>query len=128
MATLKTHGIHISADPIFQPNYSGNSAEQFIFSYTITIENKGPNTVQLLSRQWQIFDATGDRRIVEGDGVVGEQPIIEPGSRYQYNSWCPLASELGCMWGTYTMLNKDTGEKLRVQIPKFQLVADYLKN
>ncbi len=83
--------------------------------------------VQLLSRRWQIFDSNNVMRKVEGEGVIGEQPVIAPGKSHEYVSWCPLETEIGRMHGTYLMESED-GERFRVRIPDFDLIATYRMN
>jgi ApaG protein len=128
MATQITHGIKVSVEVFFQPEYSRPEKGRNVFSYRITIENQSSKTVQLLRRHWQIFDSIGQKREVEGEGVIGEQPIIAPGSTHQYTSWCPLLSDMGSMRGTYLMVSQDDGERFRVRIPEFMLIAPERQN
>jgi ApaG protein len=94
-----------------------------MFAYRISLENHNPFTIQLLRRQWYIFDSNGDRREVEGEGVIGQQPILKSGESFQYVSGCNLKSEMGKMWGFYTLLNTYNKEEFRADIPEFQMVA-----
>ncbi|RUO30164.1 Co2+/Mg2+ efflux protein ApaG [Aliidiomarina sanyensis] len=94
--------------------------EQFVFSYTITISNKGDQPVQLLSRKWIITDANGKVTEVMGEGVVGKQPRIEPGKTFKYTSGTVLKTPLGLMEGSYAMVNED-GTKWQLSIPVFRL-------
>lgn len=93
---------------------------QEVFVYFITIENRGPETVQLLEREWFITDGDGSVEHVMGKGVVGETPVLEPGQSFQYNSFCPLANPPGSMEGYYTFQNM-LGARFRVRIPPFAL-------
>jgi ApaG protein len=94
-----------------------------VFTYRIGIENNSEFTIQLLKRQWQIFDAGFNQREVEGDGVVGQQPVLEPGQSPQYGSGCNLKSGIGKMVGNYLMERVVDGIKFQVKIPEFNLVA-----
>jgi ApaG protein len=100
----------------------------FLFSYTITIENCGSETVRLLRRHWHIFETSGEIREVEGKGVVGEQPILEPGASHEYTSACELSTEIGKMHGTYLMERFNTGERFHVNIPEFVMVIPHALN
>lgn len=128
MLSLITEGVKISVESIYQPEYSNPEKEHFMFAYRISIENVGDYTVQLLRRHWQIFDAIGEHREVEGDGVVGEQPVIQPGESHQYVSGCNLKSEMGYMEGTYQMSRQLDGEIFYVEIPRFNLIANHRLN
>ncbi len=120
-ATALTQNIKVSVQTHYQAFYSNPSAAYYVFSYKIKIENQGDKTVQLLRRQWFIHDAEGGVRGVEGDGVVGEQPILAPQQSYEYTSGCNLRSGIGKMQGYYTM--QDSLEYLfTVQIPEFVMI------
>ncbi|MBL7884520.1 MAG: Co2+/Mg2+ efflux protein ApaG [Bacteroidia bacterium] len=121
-ATEITHGIKISVEAKFQPDHSVIEQRHFLFSYRITIENASEYTVQLLSRHWDIFDSSGDYDIVEGEGVVGEQPVLEPGESFEYESACSLTTDMGKMKGTYLMERKVDKAKFHVNIPEFELI------
>ncbi len=110
--------IHIEVEVVYAEQHSGLG--QHMFVYFITLENRGHETVQLLRREWFIDDALGAVGHVEGEGVVGEQPILEPGQRYEYNSFCPITHPPGLMRGYYTLQNM-LGELFRVEIPAFAL-------
>lgn len=85
--------------------------------------------VKLLSRHWYIFDSIQIQREVEGEGVIGLQPVIKPGDTFEYTSWCPLQSALGKMHGHYSFLElSDVGHKIQVEIPEFVLVASFVLN
>ncbi len=99
-----TQGVEISVKTAYQPSHSTPRENYYFFTYTITIENKNDFSVQLISRHWHIYDSNGDYRQVQGEGVVGEQPIIEPNKKYSYTSGCNLKTEIGKMSGTYSML------------------------
>ena len=128
METLITNGIRVSVETAYQPNYSDPSENKFIFAYRITIENLGRQTVQLLRRHWIITESTGVVREVEGEGVIGRQPVIQPGELHQYVSWSHISTGLGKMAGTYQMILSDSQESFVAEIPDFQLVAPFLLN
>ena len=128
LETLITRGIRISVTVDYQPAFSKPAEAQFIFSYEITIENQSNLTVQLLRRHWHILDSLGIAREVEGEGVVGQQPILNPGECHVYQSWCPLRTPIGLMTGTYLMENGEDHSTFLVRIPEFRLVAPFVCN
>lgn len=128
MLTATTKGIRISVETFYHPNHSRPTEHHFVFAYRITIENNSDFTVQLLRRRWSITDAGGNNRIVEGEGVVGQQPIIKSGQAHQYVSWANLNTDLGKMSGTYIMERHIDGELFDVEIPEFHLIAPFKMN
>ena len=118
-----TNNIKVSVESFFQPDYSYPMSQHFMFAYRIRIENNGNDTIQLLRRHWYIIDAFGAHREVEGEGVVGEQPIIRKTKSYTYVSGCDLKTDLGKMYGTYLMKNLQTDTLFHVIIPEFVMVA-----
>lgn len=123
-----TKGIIVEVEPHYDGDLSEPNGVKFIFTYTITIKNTSQFAVQLLSRKWEIFDSIGETHTVEGDGVVGEQPVIEIGDSYTYSSWCPLDSNIGTMQGYYKMKNLISNEIFNAEIPKFELAANWILN
>lgn len=119
-----TRGIKVSVSPAFVDEQSDPDADEYLWSYAITIENHGLETVQLLSRYWHITDAYGRIQEVHGPGVVGAQPVLEPGTRFQYTSGCPLPTPSGAMSGHYQMRGA-SGEAFEVEIPAFLLESPY---
>jgi ApaG protein len=128
MVTATTKGVKITVETEYQPAYSSPAQFHYVFTYRITIENLGEQTIQLLSRHWYIHDASRDAKEVEGDGVVGEQPVLEPGESHNYVSGCNLKSGIGKMHGTYTMERIIDGRRFKVKIPEFMLVAPFKLN
>ena len=128
METDITNGIKVSVETFYQPAYSRPLEFKFIFSYQITIENLSTETVQLLRRHWYIVDSNGTTREVEGEGVIGQQPILNPGETHQYSSWSHLATGLGKMYGSYLMLRTSDQRKFDAHIPEFQLIAPFKNN
>ncbi|MBN9322139.1 MAG: Co2+/Mg2+ efflux protein ApaG [Delftia acidovorans] len=114
-----TRQIEVTVEPNFMPERSVAQREYF-WSYTIVITNAGPETVQLRTRHWIITDATGRTQEVRGEGVVGEQPTLGPGERFQYTSGVPLPTSSGFMTGRYQMVT-DGGERFEIDIPTFSL-------
>ncbi|GGF16534.1 Co2+/Mg2+ efflux protein ApaG [Echinicola rosea] len=128
MATAITEGIKVCVEATYQPEYSSPHQHHYVFTYKVTIENNSPNTIQLLRRRWEVSDAGQQVRIIEGDGVVGQQPILEPGYSHQYVSGCNLNSGKGKMKGNYYMERIQDGKTITVTIPEFQLIADIFHN
>ena len=119
-----TRGIRVRVLPVFLPDQSSPEEGRFLWSYTVTIENCGPETVQLIARHWQITDEAGRRQEVCGPGVVGAQPVLEPGQSFEYTSGCPLPTASGAMNGRYLMRSA-TGEAFDVEIPIFLLESPH---
>ena len=128
MVSLVTEGVKISVEQFYQPDYSNPVQHEFMFAYRITIENNNSFPVQLLRRHWHIVDSNTDKREVEGEGVIGVQPVISPGDKYQYISGCNLKSELGAMYGTYLMENVYNRKHFEVRIPVFQMEVPFKRN
>ncbi len=123
MVQQVTEGISIRVETFYQPSQSNPVNPEYLFAYRITIENQTMFPVKLLSRHWHIHDSNGTHREVQGEGVVGRQPVIDPGNTYQYTSAAGLRSEIGKMHGTYTIENLFNKKKFNVVIPEFQLVV-----
>ena len=128
MVTATTKGVKISVETEYQPTYSSPTQFHYVFTYRITIENLGEQTIQLLSRHWYIHDANRPVREVEGEGVVGLQPVLEPGESHTYVSGCNLKSGIGKMLGTYTFERIIDGKKFTVEIPEFTMFVPYKLN
>lgn len=120
--TATTEDIKVTVRPVYLDGQSNAIEHKFVFAYFISIENGGPEAVRLLSRHWVIHHADVKLEEVEGEGVVGKQPLIEPGQTHEYNSFCILETLEGSMEGTYRM-ERSGGEELSVVIPKFTLRA-----
>lgn len=128
MVTAVTEGIQVSVEVTYQSEFSNPHQHHFVFTYKVTIENKSQHTYQLLTRKWEIFDAAETPKIVEGTGVVGQQPTLEPGESHSYVSGCNLKSGLGKMKGIFTMEKIFDGKHIDVTIPEFQLIANIFHN
>ena len=128
MVTEVTSGIKVSVETFYVAEQSVPISNRFVFAYRINIENRSEHTIQLLRRRWFIFDSRGTIKEVEGEGVVGEQPVIPPGDSFSYSSGCHLHTEAGSMKGYYTMHRTDGGKKFKVTIPEFHLIVPYKLN
>lgn len=115
-----TAGIEVSVEPIFLPDQSDPEDNHFLWAYQVTIINQSPDAVTLVSRYWHITDEIGRVQEVTGEGVIGEQPRLEPGDSFQYTSGCPLRTPSGIMVGRYTM-ETDAGDQFEVDVPAFSL-------
>ncbi|WP_380781836.1 Co2+/Mg2+ efflux protein ApaG [Sphingomonas sp. R86520] len=122
-----TDGVTVRVSVSYLPEQSEPERGRWFWAYHIRLENEGDETVQLLTRHWVITDGRGARHSVEGEGVVGEQPVIEPGASFDYVSGCPLATPSGAMHGNYRMVRED-GAMFDVEIPRFSLFAPAVLN
>jgi ApaG protein len=128
MTTEITEGVKVTVLTEFQPEYSSPAQAHYVFTYKISIENCSEYTVQLLRRHWYIYDANGSLREVEGEGVVGQQPVLEPGETHEYISGCNLKTGIGKMKGTYLMERVVDAKQFRVRIPEFTMIVPYRLN
>ncbi|SEF97681.1 Co2+/Mg2+ efflux protein ApaG [Algoriphagus boritolerans] len=128
MVISVTEGIKVCVEVTYQAEFSSPHQHHYVFTYKVTIENNSQHTYQLLKRKWQIFDAAEESKIVEGNGVVGQQPIREPGDSHSYVSGCNLKSGLGKMKGSYTMEKLFDGKSIEVEVPEFQMIANIFHN
>jgi len=119
-----TSDVTVKVEPQYLDDQSTPSESHFVWAYRVVIENKGAESVQLRARYWRITDANGLTQEVQGEGVVGSQPVILPGDSYEYSSGTPLPTPTGFMVGTYTM-QKPGGEVITVDIPAFSLDSPY---
>lgn len=122
-----TEGICVRVQSRFDPSRSQPESQRWFFLYTVTITNEGDAAVQLLDRHWVITDGNGIVHEVRGDGVVGEQPELDPGESFEYTSGCPLATEIGTMKGSYGMSDR-AGRRFDVEIAEFTLSEPYVVN
>jgi ApaG protein len=117
-----TRSIRISVEPFYVDEQSSPDQGRFVFGYRVQIDNQGAETVQLISRHWRITDSMGRTMEVRGPGVVGKQPVLKPGERFEYTSGTPLTTSSGIMVGSYQMVTTG-GEHFEVTIPAFSLDA-----
>jgi len=122
--TATTRMVHIAVHPIFLETESDPEQGSYMWAYHVRINNTGHESVQLISRYWKITDGLGRVQEVRGEGVVGEQPLIEPGDYYEYTSGVPLQTPSGFMGGSYEMISS-AGERLDVTIPTFSLDSPF---
>lgn len=122
MSESITNGVKVQVSSRFLEERSNPQTNKFIFAYTVTITNTESMPVQLLSRKWIIKDADGDVETVEGPGVVGEQPVLQPGQSFEYTSFCPLETPFGTMEGHYNMVAAD-GSRFQAIIAPFGLAT-----
>lgn len=128
MTSKISGGVKISVETFYQPEFSNPLNSEFMFAYKITIENNNNFPIKLLTRHWYIFDSNGSMKEVQGEGVVGVQPIITPEEKYEYMSGCNLRSEIGRMHGTYLMENLNTHKTFNAVIPSFEMQVPFKMN
>ena len=128
MPTATTNDVKITVETAYQNNAINNPNGEHMFAYRITIENHSDHTIKLLRRHWYITDSANEGDEVEGAGVVGLQPILEPGQSHQYVSGCSIISDIGRMHGTYLMERQIDGKLFEVIIPEFLLIAPFRLN
>ena len=119
---LSTEGIRVRVEPVYSLAESDPAEDTFVFTYRIELQNQGPAAARLLFRHWLIHDSAGEDTEVEGEGVVGQQPSLEPGDAHRYRSYCVLRSPVGYMEGYYTFERPD-GQRFQVAVPRFALTA-----
>ena len=117
-----TRGIRIHVESTYLSDRSSPRDSQYLFAYQVRISNVGVETAQLVSREWIITSAEGDVERVKGPGVVGEQPVLQPGGSFEYTSYCPLKTAVGSMQGSYQMVTAD-GERFEAEIAPFTLAV-----
>lgn len=120
MYSKTTRAITVTVQPTFLEEQSAPAENHYVWAYRVRIENKGPDTVKLLTRHWKITDALGRLQEVQGAGVVGEQPVLHSGDAYEYTSGTPLTTPSGIMVGSYQM-ESENGERFDIAIPAFSL-------
>ena len=128
MVEQVTKGIRISVTPKFEGVLQREHDICYAFSYTVTIENNSRDTVQLISRHWEIMDALNPTQTVSGQGVIGMKPVLDPGEAHSYSSGCMLVAPIGVMKGSYTMINFNSQSAFKVKIPAFKLAAEFAIN
>jgi ApaG protein len=122
VSTALTDGIRVSVRSAFRPERSDPEKRRWLFAYTVKIANEGEQPAQLVARHWIILDATGHREEVVGEGVIGHQPRLEPGQKFEYTSFCILETPHGSMRGSYQMV-RDDGARFDAAIAPFPLVV-----
>ncbi len=122
MSDTTTRGVRVEVESAFIPERSAPQENHYFFTYRVRISNVGEDTVHLVSREWIITDADGNVERVNGPGVVGEQPVLEPGEAFEYRSFCPLPTAIGSMYGSYQMVGTN-GERFDAKIAPFSLAV-----
>lgn len=128
MSQLITDGVLVEVKLFYDSKQSNAGMNEYVYAYEILIENRSDFPFKLLSRRWEITDGLGNKRIVEGEGVVGKQPYLEPGQQFIYTSHVAMRTDLGKMEGYYTIMNLRTNLKLEVRIPTFSLIPPFKYN
>jgi ApaG protein len=128
MVSMISEGVEVTVETFYQQDYSNPVQSEYMFAYKIQIENHNSFPVKLHRRHWHIFDSNGSYREVEGEGVVGVQPVISPGEKYQYVSGCNLRTEMGRMHGTYQVENMNNKQLFNVNIPAFEMFVPFKNN
>ena len=128
MQNLITNGVKISVETFYHTGYSVPVERKIFFAYRIAIQNLNDFQVQLLRRYWMIEDSDGMKREVEGEGVVGEQPILNKGNTHIYISGCPLQTGIGKMWGHFIFISTEDSSEFKVEVPEFKMVAPFKLN
>ena len=123
-----TRGIKISVETEYEGSFLKDKVLHYAFTYKIGIENQSKSSVQLLTRHWKIIEALNKTQYVNGNGVVGKKPVINPGENHKYKSGCLISSPLGAMKGAYTMIDFSSTKKFSVEIPPFKLSAPFALN
>ena len=126
MYSKTTNGVTVTVTPYFLDDQSSPQESHFVWAYQVNIKNSGNSSIKLNRRNWLIIDANGKIINVQGEGVVGEFPTIEPGESFEYTSGTPLKTNNGIMQGFY-LVSQDNGEKLKIDIPAFSLDSPYNK-
>lgn len=125
MYTATTNSLTVIVEPEFLGDQSAPEESHYVWAYHITIRNEGQETVQLLNRYWRITDAFGRIHEVRGPGVVGQQPVLEPGAEHGYSSGTSLKTPSGIMQGSYEMLSLTDGNRFEIEVPAFSLDCPY---
>ena len=131
MSELVTHiteGVKVSVRTKYMQDYSSPEQLHFVFGYKVLIQNTSDETIQLLNRQWEIFDSIGLNRSVVGEGVIGQRPVLEPGQSHEYTSGCNFKSSMGKMVGSYEFIRLSDRKVFDVIIPEFNMIAPFKLN
>lgn len=128
MNSKVTLGVKITISTRYEPRFSSDKRMEYLFSYSINIENFNDFPVQLMKRHWVITDGVGVTRIVDGPGVVGKQPIISSFDKFNYESACDFKTTMGAMEGYYVFKNIDSGKLFKVDIPQFVMATAHKLN
>ena len=122
-----TSGIKVQVVSKYIPEHTNPDIPRYFFAYWVTITNESETAIKLMDRHWEITDAIGKLKVVDGEGVIGKQPIIKPGESFSYNSFCPIETEFGMMTGHFQVKRED-GHFIKIEIPQFQLISPFSIN
>ena len=128
MSDVTTHGVRVGANAFYLPDESTPEDSEFVFGYRIVILNDSDRTVTLLSRHWDLIDAEGELREVDGEGVVGQMPRLDPGEAFKYHSFAVLSTPWGTMEGHYNFRAEDNQEHLQIKIGRFYLTQEAVQH
>lgn len=128
MSSTFTEGVQVSVETFYQENYSNPLSSEYMFAYRVTIRNFNSFPIKIKSRKWRIFDSISGWKEVEGTGVVGVQPVIQPNEEYQYVSGCNLKSEMGSMFGDYVVEDLSHNQEFKARIPLFDIIVPFKYN
>ena len=128
MSDVTTLGVRVGANAFYLPDESTPEDNEYVFGYRIVILNDSERTVTLLNRHWDLIDANGELRVVEGEGVVGQKPRLSPGEAFKYHSFAVLPTLWGTMEGHYTLRAEDNGEPFKAQIGRFYLTQESVQH
>lgn len=128
MSDLTTHGVRVGANAFYLPDESTPEDNEFVFGYRIVILNDSDRTVTLKTRHWDLIDAQGELREVDGEGVVGQKPRLAPGEAFKYHSFAVLPTAWGTMEGHYNFKAEDNQEELKVAIGRFYLTQEAIQH
>ena len=122
-----TSGIKVQVVSKYIPEHTNPDIPRYFFAYWVTITNESETAIKLMDRHWEITDAIGKLKVVDGEGVIVKQPIIKPGESFSYNSFCPIETEFGMMTGHFQVKRED-GHFIKIEIPQFQLISPFSIN
>jgi len=122
-----TSDIKVQVVSKYIPEHTNPDIPRYFFAYWVTITNESEIAIKLMDRHWEITDAIGKLEVVDGEGVIGKQPVIRPGESFSYNSFCPIETEFGMMSGHYQVKRED-GHFIKIEIPQFQLISPFSIN
>ena len=128
MSDVTTQGVRVGASAFYLPDESTPEDKEFVFGYRIVIVNDSDRTVTLLARRWELIDAEGELRVVEGEGVVGQKPRLAPGEAFKYHSFAVLPTPWGTMEGQYEFRAEDNNEQIKVAIGRFYLTSESVQH
>ncbi len=128
MSDVTTHGVRVGANAFYLPDESTPEDSEYVFGYRVVILNDSDRTVTLLNRHWDLIDGKGEKRVIDGEGVVGQKPRLGPGEAFKYHSFAVLPTPWGTMEGHYTMRAEDDGDAFEAAIGRFYLTQESVQH